>query len=69
MKRKRYVWMKVSRDKYRLPEAVADSAVELGRMIGKSPDTIISAEFHARKRGYNSSYIKVEIDNDRDEDF
>ncbi len=36
------LWLKISSDKYELPLAVADSAVELARMCGVTAGTIYS---------------------------
>lgn len=36
------LWLKISSDKYELPLAVADSAVELARMCGITANTIYS---------------------------
>lgn len=51
--------MKTTTDKYELPEAVAGSAKELARMVGKSPDSIATMI----SRGY-PGYHKVKVDND-----
>ena len=59
-----HLWMKVTADEYELPEAVAESASELGRMCGVSASTIMSASFKARMRGKKSVYVKVEIEDD-----
>ena len=56
------LYMQITRDKYELPMAVADSAAELARMIGVKPDTVRSAMCHDKKAGHKCSYIKVEID-------
>lgn len=56
------VYMEVTKDKYELPVAIADSVAELARMIGQSRNTISSAISHAKKKGYNSHYVKVVID-------
>lgn len=34
------IWMKVSKDKYELPEAFADTAVELAELCGTTANTI-----------------------------
>lgn len=49
-----YYWIKVTKDKYELPIAVADSAHELARMLKVSPSCVC----HAVKRK-NSQYKKV----------
>ena len=55
-----FVYMKVTKDKYRLPVAIADSAEELARICNVSKGCIHSSVSHARK-GENRSYIKVEL--------
>ena len=42
MKKKQYIWMAVTADEYEHPIAVADTAEELGRMIGVSRNTILT---------------------------
>ena len=42
----RFLWMEVSKDEYELPLAVADSALELAKVLGlKDENSVIS--FHA----------------------
>lgn len=60
------VYMKVSRDEYRLPEAIADSPKELAKICGVSRNSIVSAISKAKAYGFNSMYIKVEIGDDDD---
>lgn len=40
MKRKKYIWFRISGDAYELPEVLADSAEELAAKTGSSPGTI-----------------------------
>lgn len=56
------IWMAVTPDKYELPVAVADSAEELGKKLGKTANAIYSSICNARKRGHKSQYVKVVID-------
>jgi hypothetical protein len=60
------VYMKITKDKYELPLAVANSAEELARICGVTRngiDTLISL----RKSGkFKTSYIKVEIEDSED---
>lgn len=62
------VWMKVSSDKYELPEVIADSAVELAKMLNVSANSISSSIQHARVRGSRTVYKKVMIDEEGDND-
>ena len=61
-----FLWMAVTADEYELPIAVADTSIELGKMLGVSDSTIavsIKKKFDGRRNGYR--YLKVEnIDND-----
>lgn len=59
--KEQYVWMKVTNDKYELPVLVADSAPELAKMLGCSPNNIYSSLSHAKHRRQNSPYRKVVI--------
>ena len=36
------LWMTVTMDEYELPTAVADSAVELAKIVGISPNSLMS---------------------------
>lgn len=59
------IWMKVTKDKYELPVAVADSASELARKLGCNVYTIYSAMSHVRTgRNKSSIYKKVEIEDE-----
>lgn len=58
------IWMLVTKDKYELPLVVADSAGELGQMIGKSRNAIQSAESKARRTNRRCKYVKVEEEDD-----
>ena len=56
------VYMKVTRDKYELPVAIADTVGELAKMTGASKETIFSNISH-QKRGSirKGSFKKVDI--------
>lgn len=56
------VYMLVSQDKYELPLIVADSVAELARLTGQKRSSIASAITNAKKKGFNSRYIKVVVD-------
>lgn len=55
------LWLAVTKDKYELPLAVADSAAELGAQIGKSRTAIYDAIKYAKKYGKRCSYVRVKI--------
>ena len=56
------VWMKVTKDKYELPVAVADNAVELAGIVNTTANSISSSICH----GYGT-YVKVVIDDEESE--
>lgn len=57
------IYMAISQDKYELPLAVADTVVELAKMLGVSKNTIYStmSKYKAGERK-KPKYIKVKID-------
>ena len=55
------IYMKVTKDEYELPVAVADSLAELARMLGIKPQSIYDSMSHVKSRGSWSPYIRVEI--------
>ena len=58
------IWMKITKDEYELPLAVAESATDLARMLGVSVDTIYSATSRRRNHGDKTAFIKVEVKDD-----
>lgn len=62
------LYIKVSEDKYRLPEKIATSAQELAEWCGVKPTTVKSAISHAKKSGQLSKYERIEISDDEFED-
>lgn len=56
------VWMKVTKDKYELPVAVADSTVELAGIVNTTANSIRSSICH----GYGT-YVKVVIEDEESE--
>jgi hypothetical protein len=57
------IWIKVTRDKYELPVAVADSVQELSAMTGHSVQTIrsiISRQKHGRIKF--SQFIRIPVE-------
>lgn len=62
------VYMKVSRDKYELPIAIADTVGELAAMTGTTKESIFSNISHQQSGSIrNGSFKKVDI-GDMDED-
>lgn len=62
------VYMKVSKDEYELPEAIADSPMHLAKMLGVKPQSIYDSMRHVKTRGSWSPYKKVEFDEEEDDD-
>lgn len=60
------VYMKITKDKYELPLAVADSPAELAAMTGDSIKTIYSSVSREKRRTNpkykNHRFLKIEID-------
>ena len=58
------VYMKITQDKYELPEAAADSVIELARMCGVSWRTIDGALYRNKRPKGRHKYIAVKIDDE-----
>jgi hypothetical protein len=56
----------VSRDPVSLPLAVADTAEELGKIVGVTKNNIMSTIWHDKKAGRDPKYIKVVCDDEGD---
>ena len=57
------LYMEVTRDKYELPLAVADTLRELASMRNTNPSTICKSINHGKdKRGLK--YVKIEIEDE-----
>lgn len=60
------VWMKVTDDRYELPELIAYSAIELADMCGVSKNSVYSANSRYRSgQNKHSVYQRVEIELER----
>lgn len=55
----RQVYIKVTKDKYELPIAVADSPMELAKICGTTSNAIRSGIYHEKKNGKRSCFKKV----------
>ena len=63
------LYMKVSKDKYQLPEAVSDSVKELAEMCGESPRIVSSLASKERAGKHkNSPFIRVDIEEGEDDE-
>ena len=60
------IWMKVTRDKYEFPVAMADSCALLARLLGTTTYAIYTGVRHYEKEGRMSAYRKVRIEDDRE---
>lgn len=59
------LYLRVTKDKYELPIAVADSPRELAQMLGVTRASILSSISHAKSgRLKSSSYKVVEVEDD-----
>ena len=58
------LYLRVTRDKYELPEAVAESPRELAQMTGVSRATILSSISHEKAGRWKSIYKLMEVDDD-----
>ena len=58
------LYIKVTNDRYELPMAVADTAHELAKMCGVTPNNIYSQISHAKSKGRWCSYQKVEVEDE-----
>ena len=60
------LYMKVTRDKYELPEAVAGTISELAKLLGVKENTVHHYFYLQKKYGINCGYLKVEVDEDEE---
>lgn len=58
------LWIAVSRDKYELPIAVADSIEELAELCGVKPNSIRSYLSHTKKNGKRCKYVAIEVEDE-----
>lgn len=59
----KYLYIRISPDRYELPEAVADSPAELAKMLGVKRQSI-SRTLTKGKHGAKTIYKKVRIDDE-----
>jgi len=57
------LYMKVTKDEYELPVAVAETKAELARMLGRTRESVQSAFSHAKKYKH-PIYVVVEVEDD-----
>ena len=56
------LWMKVTKDEYELPLAVAESSKELEQMLGLSRKSVSKQIWNAERTKTKCQYIKIEVD-------
>ena len=63
--KQQYIWMKVTRDKYELPVAVANTASELARIVGTTKNAVVSSVSHL-EHGHKkySSYVRIRLEDE-----
>jgi len=66
--KKKYLWLYVTPDKYELPIYVCDTAKELAEKRGVTISTVKTAALMHKRKGYGN-YIKVEVEEDMNEDI
>ena len=64
----RAVYMRISKPPLCLPEAVADTVVELADMVGVSANNIYAIMSHNKSKGVEGRFVKVMIDDDEEGD-
>lgn len=62
------IWMEVDLKNKELPIRVADKARDLARMRGIDPKGVTNAYSRAKRMGTRCRYVKVEIEEDDNED-
>lgn len=53
--------MKITKDKYELPIAIADTPTELAKIVGTTAKNVYSGAWKRKKGLKNSSFIMVEV--------
>lgn len=56
-----YVWMKVTNDKYELPEAVTDTLAQMARLFKTTESAIRKQNTYRRTHGLHPLYVRVDI--------
>ena len=62
-----YIWMMVTRDKYELPLAIADTARELAELTGLHKTSIMKGALSYEAGSKCSRFRKVRVDKNEDE--
>ena len=56
------LYMKVTKDKYELPIAVAGTIRELAMMLGINENSVQQQFYRQKRYGMNCGYVKIKID-------
>lgn len=60
-------WMRVTRDKYELPIAIADTAKQLAEICGVTTNSIYSAYCRVNRNGGFTAYKRIELEDEDDD--
>ena len=63
------LYLRVTNDKYEFPVIITDTAEEMAKLCNVKVNTIYSNLSKSRAKGYNSTYKRVIISEDEDEDL
>lgn len=58
----KYLYMKVTKDRFELPLVVADSISELARMCGRDKGNVCRCIRESEEKGYRSMYVRVPME-------
>ena len=59
-----YVYMKITKDRYELPVAIADTGEELAKICGVSINNVYNTIRKARLTGSRCQYVRVDVEDD-----
>lgn len=65
--KKKYRYLKVSRDEFELLEIIADNLIQLSEKVGTTPNLILPAISYFYKNVKATPYRRVEFDEQNDE--
>lgn len=60
------IYMRVTRDKYRLPLALAETVDELARMCGVTRNAVSCSIYNSKKFGRDGEFVKVNVEDDNE---
>ena len=60
------LYMKVTKDKYELPIAVAGTIRELAMILGINENSVQQQFYRQKRYGMNCGYVKVEVEEDEE---